>query len=80
MGKLSLGIVTVVLVVAVLAASAGEEAPREVSWLQPWREATVALGIVGPVTVKLATGEEVERDMFIPGGTGVLFGLPDDAS
>ena len=56
------------------------EAPPQPTWLQYWREATVALGTVKKAKIVLPDEKVSERDVFGIVGTGVIFGLSEDES
>jgi hypothetical protein len=52
---------------------------RDPGWLDPWREATVALGVVQTVKVRRA-GKVIDAQFFKVIGTGVLFPKPDEGA
>lgn len=56
-----------------------EDAPTK-SWIDSWREATVALGRIEKVKLLDPDGKEVEKQLFVVVGTGVIFGLPGEKS
>jgi len=56
------------------------QAPPQPTWLDPWREATVALGVVKKAKIKSPDGKESEREIFAVIGTGVIFGSPEEQS
>lgn len=50
--------------------------PAGGSWLDRWREATVAIGAKKLVKIGDSPGNLVEKEIFYVVGTGVVFGLP----
>lgn len=50
--------------------------PAGESWLQRWREATVAIGDKRLAKISDSAGDMVEKEIFVVVGTGVIFGLP----
>ena len=72
----------ILLGLGVLVGSAGcASSPRvsttpEVGWLDEWTNSTVALGVIVPQKVNV-NDVFIDKQVFIPIGTGVLFGRPD---
>jgi hypothetical protein len=50
------------------------------SWIDPWREATVALGMIKKIKVPDPNGRQIEKPYFHVVGTGVIFGIPGQKS
>jgi S1-C subfamily serine protease len=50
------------------------------SWLDSWREATVAIGKIENAKLRDPSGKEIEKRVFVVVGTGVIFGLPGQTS
>lgn len=48
------------------------------AWIDPWRDATVAIGHVHSLPVKRPDGTTTRRKFFIVVGTGVIFSLKGD--
>lgn len=55
------------------------DAPTK-SWIDSWREATVALGKIEKVKLRDASGKEEEKQLFVVVGTGVIFAPPGQTS
>lgn len=72
------------LILLLIALSTALEAtaqkPKEKSWLDTWREATVALVGPGKTRTIAPNGTIIERDSLVIRGTGVILGLPGDAT
>ena len=64
-------IVSAALLILNATCGAQPQAPVPVPWLKSWRDATVALG--KKVTIPSSTGDAKPQEMFLIGGTGVLF-------
>lgn len=77
MNKLAL-----ILLIAILVSLEcnAEENKRTQGWMDPWRDATVAIGRVMEVSVQQPNGSMAKKNIFAVVGTGVIFGLPDDPS
>ena len=48
------------------------------AWIDPWRDATVAIGRIHRHRVTRRDGRTERHTLFVVVGTGVIFGLPDD--
>jgi hypothetical protein len=69
-------VVVAVLTVFLVCGVAATGDAADPSWLDPWRQATVALGTVKKAKMT-RQGKESVTDVFVVVGTGVLFGTAD---
>ena len=78
MKKLFLGLMLPILILFQLSVAQGEG--KLASWIDYWRNATVAIGRIQEAEVKQSDGKILKKKIFVIVGTGVILGFPEDAS